>query len=359
VAGKTDGLLDLAAELEQADVRPDAICPMAITLGFAIHTLELSGRSPAREALLAKLEAISRPTGDQSAIASCLFHLNMAVCELQDGNPGGMLEHERKAREFARQCGHLRAETLAIIGIAVCMWCLGAPSEAKRMLQALPMSDFEFGPASSYRPFVLAWLLAERGALAEARSHADHLASTLGHACGLPIDEGRGRWVLAEVLRRAGEHASADREIEAALALLGGTTPVDVPGALATKAALKLAQGKPDEALAAAEEGMSRQAAMKMHDHFFRSSFLRLVHIESLLANGRHAEARAALVNARDRLLATAAKIIEAAHQKSFLENVPENRRTLDLAREWLGEGGEAEPRSQGAPAPASPTAAG
>ncbi len=142
--------------------------------------------------------------------------------------------------------------------------------------------------------------------------------------------------------------------------MLNRASPADVSGVLATKAALKLAQGKPGEALAAAEEGMSRQATMKLHDKLFRGSFLHLVHIESLLANGRNAEVRAALANARDRLLAIAARLTDPAYQKSFLEDAPESRRILDLAREWLGEGGEGESLpNKGAHAPASPAAAG
>jgi tetratricopeptide (TPR) repeat protein len=331
---------------------------MAVTLTLTIHTLEVGGRDWAGEALRAKLKAMTEAAGDLGAVSMSLFFLISADWDAKAADPASMLEHGRKGLKLVRQCGYRRMENVAIITTATSLWALGAVTEAEQMFQELLLSDIEAGIVSSYRPFILAWLLADRGDTGEARVMATRLV-TSGHARGLPLDEGRGRWVLAEVLRRAGEHEAAEREIEAALPLLGATVALDVPGALATKAALKLAQGRPGEALAAVEEGLSRQAAMKMHDHFFRGSFLRLVHSESLLANGRHVEARAALVNARDRLLAIAAKITEAAYQKSFLENVPENRRTLDLAREWLGEGGEAEPRSQGAPAPASPTAAG
>jgi hypothetical protein len=49
--------------------------------------------------------------------------------------------------------------------------------------------------------------------------------------------------------------------------------------------------------------------------------------------------ARAAIAPARDRLLKNADKIVDPSYKKSFLENVPENARTLRLARAWLGEG--------------------
>jgi hypothetical protein len=228
----------------------------------------------------------------------CLFCLGTAGRELKSDNLAGMREHTRQGLTLAKQCGHRRMEMIANMCIGQTLWCMGAPIEAERMLQDLPLSDVEFGPTSAYRPFMLAWMHAERGALGEARTHADHLAFTLGRDRGLPLDEGRGRWVLAEVLRRAGALEEAEREVEGAWRLLSLTCPVELSGVLATKAALKLQQGKPDEALAAAEEGLSRQAAMQMHDH---------------------------------------SKIDDPAYQKSFLENVPENRRTLELARQWLG----------------------
>jgi len=330
VVGNAEEILAVVGKLKQVDVAPDAVFPMVVALGLATYALEMEGRASEGDALHSRLEEIAGTVEGQSPVTMCFIGLSTAGREARKNNPVGHLELAREGQELARQCGHRRMEIIATLAVAMSLWCLGARDEAERMLQALPLSDSEFGYASAYRPFVLAWLLADRGEAGEARGLATHLV-TSGRARGLPADEGRGRWVLAEVLRRAGEHEAADREIEAALALLGATVPLDVPGVLATKAALRLAQGKPEEALAAAEEGMARQAAMKMHDHFFRSSFLRLVHIESLDANGRHDEARAALADARDRLLTIAAQITDPGQRKSFFEDVPENRRLFEL----------------------------
>jgi len=49
-------------------------------------------------------------------------------------------------------------------------------------------------------------------------------------------------------------------------------------------------------------------------------------------------EVQAAITVARDKLLKNADKIGDPAYRKSFLENVPENARTLALARAWVGE---------------------
>jgi hypothetical protein len=140
------------------------------------------------------------------------------------------------------------------------------------------------------------------------------------------------------VLRRAGELDAAEEEIKAALAILSTVSPLDYPGALATLAALRLAQGRPAEALAAAEEGMAKDEAMGACSYFCRGAFLRLTHAECLEATGDHAAACAAIAKARDYVLQIAHKIGDPAYRKSFLEAVRENSKILDLSRQWLGE---------------------
>jgi len=214
-------------------------------------------------------------------------------------------------------------------------WCLGALDGTDNIIMDVTLSDNEAGSGSSSRLFVLAWLFADRNSLDEARRWADLLVEA-GQQRHLPLDEGRGHWALAEVLRRAGELDGAHAEIEAALAILRTASPLDMPGALATFAAVHLARGKTAEARAAAEEGLAQYEAMAACG-FFRGAFVRLVHAECLEAAGDHEAAKAAIASARDRLFAIAAKIGDPEYHKSFLESVPENRRTLELARQWAG----------------------
>jgi hypothetical protein len=65
-------------------------------------------------------------------------------------------------------------------------------------------------------------------------------------------------------------------------------------------------------------------------------AYIRVVRIESLLAVGRREEARILAREARDALLATAAKIGDEAHRRRFLGRVPENVRTLELSVEHV-----------------------
>jgi hypothetical protein len=131
-----------------------------------------------------------------------------------------------------------------------------------------------------------------------------------------------------------GDLEGAEREIPAAL---GMAVPLEHPGVLGTLSALRLAQGRAGEALAAAEEAVARCTTMGGCG-MFRGGFVRLAHAEALHATGAHDAARHAIADARTRLFAVADRIFDPVYKTSFLENVPENARTVALARAWLGE---------------------
>jgi len=135
-------------------------------------------------------------------------------------------------------------------------------------------------------------------------------------------------------LRRMGDLDAAEREIQIAL---GMAVPLEHPGVLGSLSALRLAQGRAEEALAAAQDAMARCAAIGGCG-MFRGAFVRLTHAEALHATGAHAAARRAITAARTHLFTIADRIADPGYRASFLENVPENGRTLALARTWLGE---------------------
>jgi len=195
------------------------------------------------------------------------------------------------------------------------------------------IADVTLGVASSLRRFVLAWVRADRGALDEARAVAAELREH-GRAHRSPLDESRGRWALAEVLRRAGDLDGAQRELQVAL---GMVVPLEQPGVLATLSAVCLAQGRPAEALAAAEEASSLCAAMGGCG-MSRGACVRLAHAEALHAIGAELAARRVILEARARLLQIASRIPDPDVRTGFFEGVPEHARTFALARAWLGE---------------------
>ena len=212
------------------------------------------------------------------------------------------------------------------------LWYLGAHARAVELLESVPAADTTQGETGTMRRLALSRLYAERGAIDEARA----LAIEVCEFCRAHHDrlgEARSSWFLAEILRQSGDLDGAEREIQAAQAM---AMPLDQPGMLATLSALRLAQGRPVEALAAAEDAMARSAAMGGCS-LFRAACVRLAHAEALHATGAHDDARRAIADARARLLAISGKIPEPSYRTSFLESVPENARTLTLARAWLG----------------------
>ena len=96
---------------------------------------------------------------------------------------------------------------------------------------------------------------------------------------------------------------------------------------------MKLAKGDVSEAAAAAREAMELLEELGGIDE--GESLVRLVHAEALSASGDFAGARRMIATARERLLERAAKISDPAWRASFLERVPENARTMALARAW------------------------
>jgi len=109
---------------------------------------------------------------------------------------------------------------------------------------------------------------------------------------------------------------------------------------LADLTRILLQQGRRHEALIAAREAHDLFDALGGVEE--GESQIRLQLAEALHANGDGDGARDAIRRAHDRLLERATKITDAGWRASFLENLPENARTLALAQAWLGEPGRA-----------------
>jgi hypothetical protein len=103
--------------------------------------------------------------------------------------------------------------------------------------------------------------------------------------------------------------------------------------ALAALAHVLLAAGRAGDALAASGEAFGLLEVLGGIDD--GESFVRLTHAEALAAAGDPGGGRRALADARARLQARAERLSDAASRQSFLEQVPENARTLALARDW------------------------
>jgi tetratricopeptide (TPR) repeat protein len=177
----------------------------------------------------------------------------------------------------------------------------------------------------------LGLVLARRGATEEAIQE-ETMALEVFRARGDQRMAGACRVYLSIILQRAGELERAEAEARQAAADFEGYPP-SRPHALAQLARVLLERGRAEEALTHAESAMSMLRAGPVDDG---ESTVRLMFAEALRATGREAEGALALREAHERLRARAALISDASLRERFLSDVPENARTIALARQLL-----------------------
>ncbi len=333
LAGRMDDLLQAIGLLREVDAAPEAMGRMALCFLAAICVLDVLGQIQEANALERRFFAMVGPTGDREPLARFWWNIAIGMRALYaHEDPWNAFLHGDAVRAIFDVIGGERIFLNMELFRGLNLWFLGASKAAEQVLGGIEPADTALGVASSLRRFGLCWLRADCGALDEARALATEL-SEYGRAHHFLMEEGRGRWVLAEVLRRTGDFDGAERELQVAL---GMAVPLEHPGVLGTLSALRLSQGRPAEALAAAEDAIARCTAMGGCG-MFRGAFVRLAHAEALHATGAHDAARRAITEARARLFTAADRIADPGYRASFLEYVPENARTLALADAWLG----------------------
>jgi hypothetical protein len=333
LAGRFEERLASIAWLRDITPAPDAAGWVAMNFMSGTFVLDLIGRIAEATALEASFERFVRAHADHAPAVWMWWHAagGLRRAHAHD-DPWSALQHSLALRPIYDAIGGELTFMFLQLLSAKNQWYLGALAPAVAALEAVPVADTAGGIAGTLRRFVLAWLYADRGELARAREVAAQLAES-GRAHRNRQEEARGRWALAEALRRDGDLAGAERELAIAIDI---AVPLEQPGVRATLSAVHLAQGRPGEALAAAEDAMARCAAMGGCG-LFRGASVRLAHAEALHATGAHAAAWDAIGRARAYLLEVAGRIPDPTYRASFLDRVPENARTLALARAWLG----------------------
>jgi tetratricopeptide (TPR) repeat protein len=143
--------------------------------------------------------------------------------------------------------------------------------------------------------------------------------------------EAAARTYLAGILASRGDYVQAEAQLRQALQTVQAAGR---PTLLAELAGVLLAQHRGPEALIAARESFDLLESLGGVEE--GESMVRLMIAEALHATGDAEAARTAIRSARERVLARAAKITDPTWRSMFLENLPENARTLALATELL-----------------------
>ncbi len=337
VSAAKQGKLDVVEELVRrvSEVPPEASARGAqiSCLAWGATYLIFGGRIAAADALMVLVSEISRGLPDLDPQAQALIQQVRSFRASASGDLGGCLTGLEAALVSFELAGDLRnaCSTRANLGYIYCE--LGDFARAESALrQALSetarMGLHELAAAVQHN---LGRVLGLRGQTAEA-AHLEHEAIASVQKQGEPRVEGVARTYLSEILAASGDYAGAEREAALAVETLRVAPSLRV-AALGALARARLGRGDVTSALAAAREAAAELAALGEIEE--GESSVRLTLAEALAHNGEDTEARAVLEAARERLLARAARIEEAAWRERFLHDVPVNARILALASQW------------------------
>ena len=333
-SAQEDGELEEAQrELLRIEPQPGATGALVTALSIVSYVLHVTGRFDRADPCIRRLRELVDPIVAQDPLAAVWRDGNeleggppLSSSNAAPGNAGGdppvPLSPDERALVFS-----------ALVSFGASAWFLGNYKAAVRYLSPALATGELFGPVGSYGSLYLTSALADGGALEEARREAIR-AIELGQRREIAVDEARARWALADILRRMGKLDEAEVEIQRALGPLAHAAS-DLSAASSVLAAIRLDQGRPAEALEVIKPAI--EAYNRPGAHGFWGAFLRRIHAEALWALSDPEGARAAITEACDRLLRSAATIPDEAARALFLK-APEHALTLDLARRWLGD---------------------
>jgi len=309
--------------------------PHVVAAARAAIQLLFAGKQDVATRLLEQLEKVPEEVLRKNPAVAARIHVAQYYQAICGGDPAAGVESATRAAELFERAGDLRNACVQRGDLAYAQVELGAYEQARSTFREVLAVAERLGRlwhASATAKHNLGMVLARLGEYGEAQA-VENEALDAFRSKGDRRMEGRSRIFLAEIFLLAGDLDAATREAKSAVKTLSVAPPA-MAHALAVSAQVELARGETGNALDDALEADRLLQQIGALDE--GESVVRLVHAEALYASGRIEEAHLAIVAARDRLLERAAKIRDESLRRSFLEQVPENARTLTLARAWI-----------------------
>jgi tetratricopeptide (TPR) repeat protein len=333
--GDAARITSLARRLIQSIPGAELPASAVIELTHAMTWLVMIGRHDEAHSIEAEVAPIAERLRDQPEVDACWLAMRSTFASFDD--PFAMHDlFEQAAARFA-DAGDARQACFRRVAVAEACVRLGAHEEAQRIAREAGEEAERMGlaPALRHAALCLALALGRGGALDEAIAVLETAIDAAAASNDLRM-EGPSRLCLSEMLLCAGSLGAAEEEARAAIAKSAAFPPIQ-PCALATLADVLRAQGRIAEMLEHARRAYDLLERLGQVEE--GEALVRVVYAEALHESGDHAAARAVIADARERLLSVAARAGDEARSRRFLEGVPENARTLALARRWLDEG--------------------
>ncbi|HEX7701270.1 MAG TPA: protein kinase [Kofleriaceae bacterium] len=318
--------LEVIAELlRDAPTSRDALGTRVTATANTAFQLFSFGSHKLAQVLLDEVERAA-PHVDEPAILARIYQARSSR-SMFTGDAGAYLESELAAFSAFERAGDLRYACMQRGHVGYAWLELGAYVEAEEALRDALARATQLGLQNvvATAKHNLGRALAARGELVEAeRVEAEAVASF--DAQGDRRLVGGARLYLAMILYARADFVAAEREV--LLALEGAQLPMQAQ-MRAQLARIMLASGRVTDALEEARRAMAILEELAAIEE--GEALVRLVLAEALLSTDREA-ARAVILVARERVLARAARISDAAYRKSFLERLADHARTLELA---------------------------
>ncbi len=301
-----------------------------IAVRVAIHLIAAGRLALADELLAAFDRAVSQ--GERiDPLVEARAHQARAARALLDERLGEYLaEHEAASLAFERLGDLRRALNHRLAAGEACLRLgLNVASESRLRDGMLAADRLGLPGLAAYARQTLGVSLARQRKLDEAAAiEADAVVAFATQ--GDRRMEGASRMFLASIFALAGDLPAAERDARKAVDLSSAYPPLHAL-ALAVLADVILSRDRGQEALEVAQGAMKLATAMEKSEE--NDALVRLVHARALDACGDREGATHAISQARTLLLARAGHIADTAQRTSFLAEVPEHARTLELAR--------------------------
>jgi eukaryotic-like serine/threonine-protein kinase len=332
--GHTERLLELVSKVEESWSEQDVTGLQMVAATWTASWLLMHGQQDTARALYARVEALADRFRDEPAVNAVIASGRAAVMAFAASTDDRRESYEIVIQWFER-AGDQRNACFERCNLANVLSWLGAHAEASRSLRGVLADADRMGlrVVTTTAKQNLGFALTHLGALDEARALLLEAIESSAEEGDLRM-LGYSRAYLASILRLTGDLAQAETEARRAVEELVEIKPSQT-FALATLAEVLLARGSLPEALSAARQAAELLESLGQIAE--GEALVRLVYAEALEASGEMAAAHAAIIAARERLLARADRITDPTYRESFLQRVPENARTLERARQWVG----------------------
>jgi len=256
-----------------------------------------------------------------------------AMRSLRDGDLATFARNTEACLAAFERIGEVRNTSSQRINLGYAYAELGAFDRAEELLRRVHRDAERVGipMVCAYALQNLGNVLRAMGRIEEAREQ-ERRAAAIGETIGDRRIEGASRAYGALMTLELGDPETAETQCQLAIRALEKNPPL-LGFAKSVLARSLLVRGRAEEAVA-----QSREALEIVGDGVEDGeTFIRLTHIEALEATGDREGALALALEAEKRLRGRAERIQDDALRASFLERVPESKKTLEAAARLRG----------------------